>query len=118
LRLRILHPPIAIIVGLYLASFGWRLQKQYPSNYTAMLSRILIALVAVQFGLGILNIWLLAPIWLQLVHLLMTTLIWIAYILTSVSGLVSGNFSPRVGQEHIQNRVKQPAAQQSHQLEI
>jgi heme A synthase len=110
LRLRILHPPIAIIVGIYVASYGWRLQKQRPSSHATKLSIVLIVLVATQFGLGILNIWLLAPIWLQLVHLLMTTLIWIAYILTSVSGLVSSNFSPRVGQEYVQNGVKQPAA--------
>ncbi len=111
LRLRVLHPPIAILVGLYVASFCWRLQKHYPSSQTTNVAKILIALVALQFGLGFLNIWLLAPIWLQLVHLLMTTLIWIAYILTSVSGLVFSYLLPGVSQEHIQNRVHQPATQ-------
>jgi heme A synthase len=111
LRLRVLHPPIAILVGIYAASFGWRLQKQFPSKSTTTAAKILVALVAVQFGLGFLNIWLLAPIWLQLVHLLMTSLIWITYILTSVSGLVSSYFFPRISQEHIQNRINQTATQ-------
>ena len=45
-------------------------------------------LVLVQFGVGLLNAALLAPVWLQIVHLLLADLLWLALVLLSASGLV------------------------------
>ena len=41
----------------------------------------------VQLALGLLNVYLLAPVWLQLAHLLMADAIWIAFILLSAEAL-------------------------------
>jgi heme A synthase len=111
LRLRVLHPPIAILVGLYVAWVGRRINKFFPSIYVGRISNGLFSLVVLQLGFGLLNVWLLAPIWLQLVHLLMTSLIWIAYILTGIAGGVAGYLPARIRKEHVQNRIKQPAAE-------
>jgi heme A synthase len=41
----------------------------------------------VQLALGLLNVALLAPIWLQIVHLLGADLLWIAFVLMAVRAL-------------------------------
>ena len=44
-------------------------------------------LVLVQFGVGLLNAALLVPVWLQIVHLLLADLLWLALVLLSASSL-------------------------------
>ncbi len=87
LRLRTLHPLIAVLVGLYVGIFMFRLQSSHSSLQTASLARSVLSLVILQLALGALNVILLAPVWMQIVHLLVADLIWIALVLTSVSAL-------------------------------
>ena len=47
----------------------------------------MVALVGLQFAAGLLNAALLAPVWLQLVHLLLADLLWLALVLLSASSL-------------------------------
>jgi heme A synthase len=47
----------------------------------------LVALFGIQIGLGFLNLLLLAPIWLQLVHLLVADLVWISLVLLAAGAL-------------------------------
>lgn len=79
LRLRVFHPFIAIAVGLYVmilsASFGL---AHAPSKRFAV---ALIALIAVQWIVGVVNVLLLAPAWMQMFHLLITDALWITFIL-------------------------------------
>jgi heme A synthase len=88
LRLRTLHPAIAIIVGCYAV-----MSASYVGNFMrtdARLKRLTSALSAVfvaQVGIGILNITLLAPVWMQLTHLLVADLFWIALVLTAAAAL-------------------------------
>jgi heme A synthase len=80
-RLRILHPVIALVAGVYIvvaAAITARAER---------LGRLVIALVAAQLAAGLLNIWLLAPVWLQLVHLLLADLLWIALVLLAAAAL-------------------------------
>jgi len=80
-RLRILHPVIAVAASVYIVITA------ASTTGAQRLSRIVIALVATQIAAGMLNIWLLAPIWLQLVHLLLADLLWIALVLLTASAL-------------------------------
>jgi heme A synthase len=41
----------------------------------------------VQVALGFVNVWLLAPVWLQLTHLLIADLLWIALVVLAASAL-------------------------------
>jgi len=70
-RLRILHPVIATAVAalVLLAATLARLQRPRARK----LSWLVLALVLAQMAAGILNVWLLAPIFMQLVHLLLAT---------------------------------------------
>lgn len=80
-RLRVLHPVIAIAVGSYLIFAASIAVKRYPDARTKWLAGAVSALIFIQLGAGALNVALLAPTWLQLLHLLLADLLWIAFML-------------------------------------
>jgi heme A synthase len=82
LRLRILHPMIAVIAGIYLVFCGVVAirGREEPARRLGM---GMITLVIVQLIAGGLNVVLLAPVWMQLVHLLIADMLWIVLILLS-----------------------------------
>jgi heme A synthase len=81
LRLRVWHPAMAVLTGVYLLAFaGWGSIRQ-GTGPVADLGRLLGALVVFQWGLGVTNLMLLAPVPLQLGHLLVADLVWIALVL-------------------------------------
>ena len=85
LRLRIYHPVIAVfsaIVLFYLVRQGF---KQRPTNQIRRIGNSLLGLVGIQLGLGMLNIILLAPLWMQMIHLLTADLVWIGLVLFSAA---------------------------------
>jgi heme A synthase len=88
LRLRALHPALAVVVGCYVVMVA-----SYAGNFLRPGARVkrhggrLTALFLAQIAIGILNVYLLAPVWLQLVHLLVADLFWIALVLTAASAL-------------------------------
>ena len=86
-RLRVIHPLIAILVGAYIL-FGIRLDyfvDQDVSN--TRVRRVLIGLIVVQWIAGVINVVLLAPVWMQILHLLIADLIWIFFIIYLERGI-------------------------------
>jgi heme A synthase len=81
LRLRVLHPFIALAAGLYIVIAASIV------NRARRLAGLVISLVAAQMAAGMLNIYLLTPIWLQLIHLLLADLLWIALLLFTAAAL-------------------------------
>jgi heme A synthase len=49
--------------------------------------RGVVVLAIVQVVLGFVNVWLLAPVWMQLTHLLVADLLWIALVVLAASAL-------------------------------
>jgi heme A synthase len=86
-RLRVLHPAIAIAVAFLLAYAIWCAVKLRPQPERQWAALGLTMLSVVQLALGGINIGLLAPIWLQIVHLLVADLLWISLVLYSASAL-------------------------------
>lgn len=84
-QLRVLHPIIAVITGIYLLSLTWAFRGRGGS--TARLSSAVRLLVVGQIVAGVVNIILLAPTWMQIVHLLLADLVWIITILYAASVL-------------------------------
>jgi heme A synthase len=82
IRLRVLHPAIAIGTGLLIAFGAPRLQRG-DVDTSGRLAGAAAALAALQLAVGIANVILLAPIWMQLVHLLVGDALWIACVLLS-----------------------------------
>lgn len=90
IRLRLFHPLIAMSVGLYLILIAGLMAHLRPSPRVKQWGRAIGGLFLLEIGLGLVNVWLLAPIWMQLIHLLVADLNWVALILLSVSALGEG----------------------------
>jgi len=81
IRLRVIHPLVAAFGGLYLLLLaGFVAQTRKDATVRAMAGAVA-GLVVAQLALGLVNLWLLAPVWMQLVHLGLADLLWIAFVL-------------------------------------
>lgn len=82
LRLRIFHPVIALAGGGLILFLAYRMvTRNHDRPATKRRGRWLAALVLAQWFIGLVNLALLAPTWLQIVHLLVADLIWMTLIL-------------------------------------
>ncbi|MEO5970218.1 MAG: COX15/CtaA family protein [Bdellovibrionia bacterium] len=83
LRLRVFHPVLAISYGLclILGVFSVIAKLNGTSQKASSLGTLLIVLVVTQLGIGITNLALLAPVWIQMIHLLLANTLWITLIL-------------------------------------
>ena len=86
IRLRVLHPVFAVGGALVLLWLAPRLSRNAgPSGHR--FARAVSSLVVLQVALGVLNLFLLAPVWLQIVHLLVADAIWVSFILLGATAL-------------------------------
>ncbi len=81
LRLRILHPLIAMSVGLYVVLISGLMIHLRPSEDVKRFARWIAGLFATEILLGAVNALLHAPIPLQLVHLYIAYLLWVSLVL-------------------------------------
>jgi len=83
IRLRLLHPTIAIIVALYLILLASYLRTARAGDDVRRFSLALTLVFIIQLVAGFINVFLLAPVWLQIIHLLLADLSWISLVLLS-----------------------------------
>lgn len=81
IRLRTLHPFIAVIVSGYLILFVGLILLRKGSIFEKWLGWVLVSIIGLQILAGIVNVYLLAPIWMQLVHLFLADILWITLVL-------------------------------------
>lgn len=84
-QLRKLHPLLAVLAGAYLAVAARLAARLRPSRAARRLAGALLGLYLVQLAAGAINVVLLAPVWLQLVHLLLADAVWIAAVLLTAT---------------------------------
>lgn len=87
LRLRILHPLIAVGTGVYLLLLAGVAVLMRPGRGVGIAALCLCILFLLQLVVGLVNLWMLAPVWLQLVHLLVADLVWIALVFLTAAAL-------------------------------
>ena len=87
LHLRIIHPVIAVLVGGYLLVVAVLTLSSPAPAAARKMARRLIGLVLLQYCLGAVNILLLTPVWMQVIHLLTADLIWITLVLLTAEAL-------------------------------
>jgi heme A synthase len=87
IRLRLLHPIIAIIVCLYTVTVAGAVNRLRPSPDMARFAGTVVLLFGIEIAAGFMNLLLLAPVWMQVVHLLLADLLWINLLLLAASAL-------------------------------
>ena len=90
LRLRPLHPIIAVAAAVFLVFWTGRLKRKLAGNaVVARWANVLAALTLSQLAFGALTLLTLGPILMQLGHLLLADAVWIAFVLLSLNLLCS-----------------------------
>ena len=96
IRLRLFHPFIAMTVGTYIGILVIALGLSQADSQVKQFGLLLVCLFVLQICAGILNVYLLAPIWLQLVHLFLADSAWIVLVLFSATMLTPQKASNRI----------------------
>lgn len=91
LRLRLWHPVIAVLGSGYLIWLAAALIGRASSGSVRKLGLTLGSLVVLQIVVGLLNVALLAPVWIQLLHLLIADATWIVIVLLALSSPPRGS---------------------------
>ena len=87
IKLRLFHPLIATSIGVFLlVIMGW-LNHVRPSKDVKKWSKLVVVIFFSQMAVGFVNVILLAPIWMQLVHLLLADGLWVVLLLCAHSVL-------------------------------
>ena len=86
-RLRVLHPAIAFGLGLYLAVAAFAVARLRPAPAVQRRASALVWLFVVQLAVGLANLWLAAPVGMQLVHLLRADRVWLTLVLLPSAAL-------------------------------
>jgi heme A synthase len=90
LRLRLLHPITAILTSVFLVFLtGWLAKESGNQTRVARWANALSLLVLAQIAFGAATLLTLAPIVMQLGHLLLADMIWISYVLLAANFLTS-----------------------------
>ena len=87
LRLRMVHPLIALAGAVYLLWLAARMFKRKNDRAPRVAAACVIAVVLVQVAAGMVNVSLLAPLWMQLTHLFIADVLWIAVVLLALQTL-------------------------------
>ena len=94
-HLRILHPFVAAVSGLLFATVAFFALRVSSRPRMRMLSVVVIVSTFVQLCLGVLNLALLAPIWMQIIHLLSADVVWMALVLFVAEAAVPLQVKPQ-----------------------
>ncbi|MEP7038653.1 MAG: COX15/CtaA family protein, partial [Acidobacteriota bacterium] len=92
LRLRVSHPILSILVGVYLFFLaGWLKSKAKENQSVNKWANVLSILILIQFASGAITLLTLAPIVMQIIHLFLADAVWISFILLSAGVLAEQN---------------------------
>jgi heme A synthase len=86
-RLRVWHPVFAMAVGVYLYYLTHHLREKFADPLVRKSALWVVVIYGVQLGAGALNLVLLVPVWMQIVHLFLATLVWVALTLLFAAAL-------------------------------
>lgn len=79
-RWRWTHPTVAFVASVFLIWLLVRAAQRTAQWDNRGLSALVLVLLAAQYALGVLDVMLLAPVWLQIVHLLGADVLWAALV--------------------------------------
>ena len=86
-RLRTIHPVLAVLASGYLVFLAQQWAGTRDRPHVPFLAAAVTVIVVAQVTFGFVNLALAAPVWAQLVHLLLADLLWLATLLLGAAGL-------------------------------
>ena len=86
LRVRTVHPALAVLVGIFLLYAASSAVRARPSAAVKRMAAAVAALTLAQLAAGAVNVALLAPAWMQIAHLLLASVLWIALVVLAANG--------------------------------
>jgi heme A synthase len=86
-RLRVIHPVLAVVTATLVIVAMGLVRALRPSRAVRATSRTASALAMVQVCGGLVDVVARAPVWMQLVHLVLADAVWIALVLAAASAL-------------------------------
>ncbi len=89
-KLAVAHPIGSASIGLFMFLMCGLIQHLRPDPFVKNACRIVIGLLVLQMGVGLLNIFLSAPIVMQMIHLVVADLNWISIVVLAVAALGVG----------------------------
>ncbi len=84
LRLRVFHPVLAVLAGVFFGSIAVSLLRAKQRTEAHRIALAVLILTVAQLSAGAMNLVLLAPVWMQILHLLVADLVWISLVLLAV----------------------------------
>ena len=104
IQLRVWHPVVSIVVSVFLFYAGYQIlagRGDHPEKQINRLVNVLFTVIVIQVIGGFVNVILLAPVWMQIVHLLLADLLWIVIILLTAEVLTQEEVAPETLEEAI-----------------
>lgn len=80
IRLRFLHPVLAVLFSIYISIQMLVMPKLFSGLMSRPRASMVVFLLLVQLLVGVSNMLLLAPVWMQMLHLLMADVVWLALV--------------------------------------
>lgn len=99
-QMRVIHPVLGMLVGVYTLLLARIVTANRPEPPARRLAWSLVGLFLLQGLLGGLNVTLKAPVWMQLIHLLMADAAWINLVILSAVALAVPNPTPILAPTH------------------
>lgn len=87
IRLRVIHPLLAVVTSYYIFRVCGYIRSQYKDDQLANWINKLNMIILAQIAIGFINLFLLTPIFLQIIHLLFALLFWIVFVMVILNAL-------------------------------
>ncbi len=97
LKLRVVHPFAALAAAALVGAVAFLAPRLRPARHVRGMATAVLAVVVLQVVAGAVNVILLAPVWLQLVHLALAQLAWIGLVTVGAWTLAPGGVQVPVG---------------------
>ncbi len=81
IKLRVIHPSMAVLISIFAVGVFWKMNSNSSYPRERRLAKMSMHGIGAQLIFGFVNLLLLAPIWTQLVHLLLADIVWISIVL-------------------------------------
>ncbi len=105
IALELWHPFLSVLTSIYLIALAQPLRSARNSDWTRIFANSTLLTLGAQVIFGTSTLIFLAPVWMQLTHLLLAQLMWISLVLLSAAALAEPKFAHAANESFVQTTV-------------